>query len=181
MNMQNLMAQAQKMQRDIENKKKELDSMEFVGHSEWVEVLFTGDKVLKNVKILKEGNIDDDDKEILSDMFQIAVKDAFIKINEETDKMLGKYSNMIYPEPLQKLIDFYKKLPGIGEKNAERMALATIDLDLEEIEEFSNDIVLAKNNLRNCKICGHLTDSEYCQICKNENRNKTKVNINKYK
>ena len=40
---------------------------------------------------------------------------------------------MIYPEPLQKLIDFYKKLPGIGEKNAERMALATIDLDLEEI------------------------------------------------
>ena len=36
MNMQNLMAQAQKMQRDIENKKKELDSMEFVGHSEWV-------------------------------------------------------------------------------------------------------------------------------------------------
>ena len=95
MNMQNLIAQAQKMQRDIENKKKELDSMEFIGHSEWVEVLFTGDKVLKNVKILKEGNIDEDDKEILSDMFQIAVKDAFIKINEETDKMLGKYSNMM--------------------------------------------------------------------------------------
>lgn len=82
---------------------------------------------------------------------------------------------MIYPEPLQKLIDFYKKLPGIGEKNAERMALATIDLDLEEIEYFSKDIVLAKNNLRNCKICGHLTDSEYCQICKNENRNKNLI------
>ena len=43
----------------IENKKKELDSMEFVGHSEWVEVLFTGDKVLKNVKILKEGKSDE--------------------------------------------------------------------------------------------------------------------------
>lgn len=82
---------------------------------------------------------------------------------------------MIYPEPLQKLIDFYKKLPGIGEKNAERMALATIDLDLEVIEDFSKDIVLAKNNLRNCKICGHLTDSEYCQICKNENRNKNLI------
>lgn len=95
MNMQNLMAQAQKMQRDLETKKKELDSMEFVGHSEWVEVLFTGDKVLKNVKILKDGIIDEDDKEILADMFQIAVKDAFIKINDATTKVLGKYSNMM--------------------------------------------------------------------------------------
>lgn len=95
MNMQNLMAQAQKMQRDIESKKKELDSMEFTGHSEWIEVIFSGDKVLKNVKILKDGIIDEDDKEILSDMFQIAVKDAFIKINNETTKVLGKYSNMM--------------------------------------------------------------------------------------
>ena len=58
---------------------------------------------------------------------------------------------MIYPVPLQKLIDFYKKLPGIGEKNAERMALATIELDLEEIE-FHNKVregytmLLRKNN-----------------------------------
>lgn len=95
MNMQNLMAQAQKMQRDIESKKKELDSMEFTGRSEWIEVIFSGDKVLKNVKILKDGIIDEDDKEILSDMFQIAVKDAFIKINNETTKVLGKYSNMM--------------------------------------------------------------------------------------
>ena len=82
---------------------------------------------------------------------------------------------MIYPESLQKLIDFYKKLPGIGEKNAERMALATIELDEDEIAEFSTDLVDAKEKLRNCKICGHLTDFEVCKICSNENRNQNLI------
>lgn len=79
---------------------------------------------------------------------------------------------MIYPESLQKLINFYKKLPGIGEKNAERMALATIDLNTEEIANFSSDLLIAKENITNCKICGHLTDTEVCSICSNESRNK---------
>lgn len=82
---------------------------------------------------------------------------------------------MIYPASLQKLIDFYKKLPGIGEKNAERMALATIELDEDEISDFSKDIVIAKDKLRNCKICGHLTDNDICQICSDENRDKNLI------
>ena len=92
MNMQSLMAQAQRMQRDIQNKKNELEKMEFKGTSEWVEVIFNGDKVLKSVKILKEGFIEEDDKEILADMFQIAVNEAFKKINDETANKLGKYA-----------------------------------------------------------------------------------------
>lgn len=79
---------------------------------------------------------------------------------------------MIYPDSLQKLINFYKKLPGIGEKNAERMALATIELNQEEVADFSNDILLAKENINNCKICGHLTDSEICSICNDDKRDK---------
>ena len=78
---------------------------------------------------------------------------------------------MIYPETLQNLIDFYKKLPGVGEKSAERMALATLDLKDNEIEKFSNELVNAKNKLHNCKICGHITDEEICPICSNEDRN----------
>lgn len=93
MNMQSLMAQAQKMQRDLQNKKNELEKMEFIGNSEWVEVIFNGNKQLKNVRILKDGIIDEDDKEILSDMFQIAVKDALNKIDQETEKKLGSYAN----------------------------------------------------------------------------------------
>lgn len=77
---------------------------------------------------------------------------------------------MIYPEPLQKLIAFYKKLPGIGEKNAERIALATIELTSEDVGDFSSNILIAKETLKNCKICGHLTDKDVCDICSNKNR-----------
>ena len=82
---------------------------------------------------------------------------------------------MIYPELLQKLINFYKRLPGVGEKSAERMALATIELDDKEINNFASDIVKAKTELRKCKICGHLTEKEICDICSNPERNKNLI------
>lgn len=78
---------------------------------------------------------------------------------------------MIYPESLQNLIDFYKKLPGVGEKSAERMALATLEMKDSDIEKFSSNLVTAKRKLHNCKICGHITDEEICSICSNESRN----------
>ena len=82
---------------------------------------------------------------------------------------------MIYPETLEKTINFYKKLPGIGEKNAERLALATYDLPEEEIVDFSNIIKEAKEKLGNCNVCGHLTDHENCPICEDETRDKNVI------
>lgn len=79
---------------------------------------------------------------------------------------------MIYPESLEKTIDFFKKLPGIGEKSAERLALATLDLPEEEIIGFSETIKEAKAQLGNCQICGHLTDYDICPICSDESRDK---------
>lgn len=78
---------------------------------------------------------------------------------------------MVYPEPLLKLISYYKKLPGIGEKNAERLALATLEFNEDEIEDFSSSLVNAKQKLQKCSICGHLTDHEICDICADKNRN----------
>jgi hypothetical protein len=95
MNMQNLMAQAQRMQREINSKKEELEKMTFVGKSEWVEITFTGGRVIQNVKILKEGIISEEDKEILEDMIQIATKDAFIKINNAMSEKLGQYAGAL--------------------------------------------------------------------------------------
>lgn len=94
MNMQQIMQQAQKMQRDITKKKEELDAMEFVGKSEWVEAGFNGNRELKSFKILKTGTIDEDDKEMLEDMIMIAIKDAFAKIDAETEKKMGQYASM---------------------------------------------------------------------------------------
>lgn len=79
---------------------------------------------------------------------------------------------MIYPETLEKTINFYKKLPGIGEKNAERLALATYELPEEEINEFSSTIILGKQKLNSCSICGHLTDQDICSICADDSRDK---------
>ena len=92
MNMQNLMAQAQKIQREITAKKAELENMEFVGKSEWIEITFNGARIIKNVKIIKSGIIGEEDKEILEDMIQIATKDAFIKINTAMNEKLGQYA-----------------------------------------------------------------------------------------
>ena len=89
------MAQAQRMQRDINNKKEELEKMKFVGKSEWVEITFTGGRVIENVKILKDGPILDDDKEILEDMIQIATKDAFNQINAAMNEKLGQYAGAL--------------------------------------------------------------------------------------
>ena len=94
MNMQALMQQAQKMQRDIEKKKDELNKKTFVGTSELVEVTFSGNKKLVSVSI-KQDNLSDDDKEILEDMFTIAVNDAMAKIDKETESMLGAYGSQL--------------------------------------------------------------------------------------
>ena len=82
---------------------------------------------------------------------------------------------MIYPESLEKIITYYKKLPGIGEKSAERLALATLDFSEEDIIEFADTLKEAKNKLCNCSICGHLTDKDVCSICSDENRDQNVI------
>ena len=78
---------------------------------------------------------------------------------------------MIYPELLQKLINYYKKLPGIGDKSAERMAIMTLEMSNSEIKDFSSILIDAKEKLHNCRICGHLTENEICEICASPDRN----------
>ena len=94
MNMQQIMQQAQRMQREITKKKEEIDNTDFSGTSEWVEIVFNGKREIKSFKILKDGVIDADDKEMLEDMIMIAIKDAFSKIDKETESKLGNYASM---------------------------------------------------------------------------------------
>ena len=93
MNMQALMQQAQKMQKDIMKKKDEVNKKEFTGSSELVDVVFTGDKRMVSVNIKQD--IDNDDKEIIEDMLVIAVNDAMAKIDKETESALGAYGNQL--------------------------------------------------------------------------------------
>ncbi len=81
---------------------------------------------------------------------------------------------MIYPESLEKLINYYKKLPGIGEKNAERLALATLNFKEDDLDKFSDSLKNIKK-IHKCSICGHLTENDICNICSDSSRNKNLI------
>lgn len=77
----------------------------------------------------------------------------------------------IYPDILENLIEYLKKLPGIGEHTAERYALAIIKMEKDDLQELSHIISNIDKTLKNCEICGHLTDKNICDICNDNNRN----------
>ena len=76
-----------------------------------------------------------------------------------------------YILPLQKLIEEFTRLPGVGQKTAARYAFAMLDMTEEEAESFACAIINAKKNVKECEICGNLTDKERCSICSDEKRN----------
>lgn len=78
---------------------------------------------------------------------------------------------MKYPETLQNLIECFKKLPGIGEKTAERLALSTLDMDDETTNLFSKSLNDIKKKIKRCSKCNNLSEDELCEVCKNKNRN----------
>lgn len=80
----------------------------------------------------------------------------------------------MYPDSIKNLIESFKFLPGIGEKTAERLAFASLDLDEEQIELFSSSLNEAFNNIHNCSVCNTLTDNDLCFVCNDTTRsNKT--------
>ncbi len=76
----------------------------------------------------------------------------------------------MYPKSLRNLIDNFRRLPGVGEKTAERYALSAADMDPAEIENFAASLLDVKDHLRHCEICGNLSDEDECDICKDESR-----------
>lgn len=82
---------------------------------------------------------------------------------------------MNYPSVLKKLIDCYKKLPGVGEKSAERMALATIELEQETLDIFSDSVLNIKNRLKRCKKCNNYCEDNLCEICQSKNRDTSTI------
>ena len=76
----------------------------------------------------------------------------------------------MYPLELQKLIETFKKLPGVGNKTAERYALLVLDMEVVEVEDFSNALIEAKTKIHACSICGNYTNRELCDICEDSTR-----------
>ncbi|MBN1383517.1 MAG: recombination protein RecR [Elusimicrobia bacterium] len=76
---------------------------------------------------------------------------------------------------LTQLIEAFKKLPSVGQKQAERYALFVIKNSEDSIENFASAIVNAKKNIKTCSICCSLCEENPCEICSDEKRDKKTI------
>ena len=74
---------------------------------------------------------------------------------------------------LDKLIDCFAVLPGVGRKSASRFAYHILDIPEEQAMEFSQAIADVRRNVHQCPVCHNLTDTEECSICSDENRDRS--------
>ena len=80
---------------------------------------------------------------------------------------------MKYPRTLQNLIECFQKYPGVGEKTAERYALATLDLDESVIDLLSKSILDSKFKIKRCSICNNYAEGDICDLCNDDSRDKS--------
>jgi len=78
-------------------------------------------------------------------------------------------------EPVDKLIEKFRRLPGVGYKSAIRMAFAVIEMEEEDAKDFAQTICDAKDKVTFCSICNNISDSEVCPICASETRDKSVI------
>lgn len=82
----------------------------------------------------------------------------------------------MYPESLKKLIFVLKRLPGVGEKTAERYAFKLLNENKEQLNEFIEALTDIQN-IKHCKCCGNVSDDDFCEICKDKTRNQEQVMV----
>ncbi len=73
-------------------------------------------------------------------------------------------------EPLELLIEQFRRLPGVGRKSAIRMAFGVVDMTAEEAEQFVVTMADAKNRIRSCPVCGNICEGDLCHICADPRR-----------
>lgn len=82
----------------------------------------------------------------------------------------------MHPVTIEKLIESFAQFPGIGRKSAERIAFYILDtMSLEDAKNMAECITDAKKKISFCPVCQNLTDTIPCNICSNENRDKSVI------
>ena len=75
-----------------------------------------------------------------------------------------------FSKPIDNLIKQLSKLPGIGQKTAQRLAFYIINMELEDAKALSSAILEAKDKIQFCSVCQNISDSDICDICSDKNR-----------
>jgi len=91
-------------------------------------------------------------------------------LNDESEKIMSKFA-----EPMTRLIDELKKLPGIGSKSAQRLAFHILRSSDEDAEGLATAVRDVKANLRLCSVCNNITDVDPCVYCSSPTRNQRLV------
>lgn len=81
---------------------------------------------------------------------------------------------------LERLEESLAKLPSVGKKSAERMAYAMLDMDEDDLIEFSDAVKALKESIHFCPICGNLSEGDICSVCSDESRDKKTVLVVSY-
>lgn len=83
---------------------------------------------------------------------------------------------MKYPKSFEELLECFKMLPGIGEKNAERLCFAVLHFDEDQVKKFSDSIMNVKTKIKKCKKCNNYTeDNDICEICSDSGRDRSTI------
>ena len=77
--------------------------------------------------------------------------------------------------PLEKLVEQFERMPGIGYKTAQRLAYYVLNMTKSEARAFSEAIIEAHEKIHYCKICCNLTDGELCPVCGSVKRDKSVI------
>lgn len=85
----------------------------------------------------------------------------------------------MYPKSFDNLISIFEKLPGVGNKTAQRYAFSLLEKNNDEINEIVQSVLDIKN-IKRCKTCGFLTDEDECLICKDSSRDKSTIMVVAY-
>jgi recombination protein RecR len=80
-----------------------------------------------------------------------------------------------FAEPLQRLINEFKRLPGVGQKSAQRLAFHVLRTQREDAERFAQAILDVKDRLGLCVECNNISDSELCPYCANPSRDRSVI------
>src|ERR1035437_880068 len=75
-----------------------------------------------------------------------------------------------FAEPLARLINEFKRLPGIGQKSAQRIAFHVLRAAREDADNLAQAILDVKDKLGLCRVCNNISDSDLCQFCRDTNR-----------
>jgi recombination protein RecR len=72
---------------------------------------------------------------------------------------------------LENAVNEFAKLPGIGRKSALRLVLHLLKQDLQEVEIFGNSLIQLRTEIKHCKVCHNISDTDICSICASPSRN----------